>query len=869
MKKLLTVILFLTTSTFCFATSNEQSEALMRFAGNIHQFNSIYPQEKVYLQFDNTSYYAGETIWFKAFVVEASTLNRAPSRVLYVDLISPGGVVLQQEKLKIVAGQADGSFPLVDAATSQVRSMRGITNYPSGFYEIRAYTNNMLNFKKETVFSRVFAVYEQPSKEGEYYTEKPVIKQIITNVEQYRPETKKPNKINLSFYPEGGHLIIGKPCRIAFKATDESGFGTSVTGKVNDTDITFSTIHNGMGSFTFTPTAEKNSVTIVTTDGTERRFNLPDAELTGVSLSVTNHNSINLAIECTEEFTEETLGVTLTCRGEIMDFFTIDINNNTITKQIATDGIPEGVCRVTVFDREGRIYASRFIYNYSNIAAPQISIIPDKAKYNGFDPMKLSILLLDGNGKPFKDRFCLSVRDQRGFSNIYTDDIRTSLLLSSDLKGLVENPEYYFESRDSIHTAALDLLMMIQGWERYDWRTMAGIESFVAKHRIETGLTLNGWVLNPSGKKPLGDATVLAAIVPENRDDLERYTYHTDSTGYFGFDIGVDFYNTAKLTIYAQTEKERLIGTSARLLFERSLTPEIRAYQPGETVFSTTQRNNEIKKVGREKIDETEEEKHYPTIIKENEGYLLPDVDIESQRKYIDYYTFKAFDVTKDVEIELDKAEHTTDVFGYLLAKGYQVYSVASDTSDTADTVYVDGYPAFFYVHNNSKYLYQGKFEIPLNIDTKDLKGVLVYDRVVTLGEAYTLSPLYQEFQRKTQFQVPNYEFLQQRVRLVDIYVKEDHELNSRKEIINIDKRISTVTGYSEPYSFYSPEYPDGPILGDVDYRRTLYWNPNVITNENGQATVELYNNSITGSFNISAAGITAGGQPYSFDQDF
>ena len=350
---------------------------------------------------------------------------------------------------------------------------------------------------------------------------------------------------------------------------------------------------------------------------------------------------------------------------------------------------------------------------------------------------------------------------------------------------------------------------------------------------------------------------------------MERYTYQTDSTGYFGFDIGVDFYNTAKLTIYAQTEKERLIGTNARLLFERSLSPDIRAYKPGETVFSTTQRNNEIKKVGREQIDETEEEKHYPTIIKENEGYLLPDVDIESQRKYIDYYTFKAFDVTKDVEIELDKAEHTTDVFGYLIEKGYEVTTVAADTSDTADTVYVDGFPAFFYVHNNSKYLYQGKFENPLYIDTKDLKGVLVYDRVITLGEAYTLSPLYQEFQRKTLFQLPNYEYLQQRVRLVDVYVKEEHELNTKKEIIDLDKRISYVAGYSEPYSFYSPEYPDGPILGDVDYRRTLYWNPNVITNENGQATVELYNNSITGSFSISAAGITASGQPYSFDQDF
>ena len=76
---------------------NAQSQSideLMKYAGNIHQFNSIFPQEKVFIQFDNTSYYAGETIWFKAFVVNASSLERAKSKVLYVDLISPTGVLL-------------------------------------------------------------------------------------------------------------------------------------------------------------------------------------------------------------------------------------------------------------------------------------------------------------------------------------------------------------------------------------------------------------------------------------------------------------------------------------------------------------------------------------------------------------------------------------------------------------------------------------------------------------------------------------------------------------------------------------------------------------------------------------------------------
>ena len=75
--------------------------------------------------------------------------------------------------------------------------------------------------------------------------------------------------------------------------------------------------------------------------------------------------------------------------------------------------------------------------------------------------------------------------------------------------------------------------------------------------------------------------------------------------------------------------------------------------------------------------------------------------------------------------------------------------------------------------------------------------------------------------------------------------------------------------GYSRPYSFYSPEYPNGPILGDVDYRRTLYWNPNVITDENGKAQVEFYNNSITKRFTLEAAGITSAGVPYILDTGF
>ena len=148
--------------------SLDPTNALMRFAGNIHQFNNIFPQEKVYLEFDNTAYFQGETIWFKAFVTHATTFKSAPSKVLYVDLVAPNGEVIRKQKHKIVGGQCDGAFRLLDVGTSQSREKRGMVDYPSGFYEIRAYTQNMLDFSREALFSRVIPVYTKPKLEGEY-----------------------------------------------------------------------------------------------------------------------------------------------------------------------------------------------------------------------------------------------------------------------------------------------------------------------------------------------------------------------------------------------------------------------------------------------------------------------------------------------------------------------------------------------------------------------------------------------------------------------------------------------------------------------------------------------------------------------------
>jgi len=880
----------------CLSAKNTAEDELLRFAGNIHQFNSIFPQEKVYLQFDNTSYYTGEAIWFKAYVVNATTLQRAQSKVLYVDLISPTGVLLKQQKLKIVGGQADGVITLVDASTAQARDKRGALGYPGGYYEIRAYTNYMLNFNPETIFSRVFAVYELPEKDGNYYAETPVIKLRKTEPSDPRPKTEKLPKINCAFYPEGGHLVADRPNRVAFKVTDNTGLGIDAQGRVDGTDITFSTIHDGMGSFTVTPRDRRISVTL-TVKGKTHTFTLPQVEQEGISLqaSTSPTDSLTLQISSTPGLMDKPLGMALTCRGEIVDFCTIETGHGNTRITRSMDGIPEGVCRINIFDTDGTLYASRAVYHHSQtMQTPRLEVTPDKDNYSPFEKINLKFQLLDGRGNPFRDRFCLSVRDTRGQDNLLADDLRTSMLLSSDLRGYIENPSWYFDTTDPDRDAALDLLMLVQGWERYDWQTITGQKEFTERHRVEKSLTLSGWVMNSSGSKPVEGIEVLGALMPADKTLTETYNCKTDSNGYFGFDIGAEFYDKARLSIDAHITKKRLLGAGARIVFDRSMFPAIRAYQPQELIFSSRQ---EDRKSGGGSTQKTEDD-NLPTVINENTGLLLPDVDIDDERMYVDYFTFTAYDVSKEVEMELDKGEYSTTLYTYLLEKGYDVLRMTnfklmdryrSMTKELIAT-WINGYEPFFYFHDSQRFIYISLFDDtitveqdvtdPLEIDTRDITSILVYDRPVYVQDIQRICPLfanspyYNIFMDSLVSRVDSgitsmTEAMNHRRIVVDICVKDGRDLTTKSELFNLNKRVTTVDGYSRPYQFYAPEYPDGPVFGDVDYRRTLYWNPNVITDTDGQATVEFYNNSITEHFNISAAGITPSGIPYILDQDW
>ena len=855
----------------------DYASELMKFADNIREFNDMFPQEKVYLEFDNTAYFQGENIWFKAFVTHASTLERAPSGVLYVDFLAPTGELILQQKLKIEAGQTDGAIPLLDAGTFQTREKQGVLAYPSGFYEIRAYTQNMLDFSPDAIFSRVIPVYTQPKYVGEYDRSHVENNEGNPRLEKVRGETIEPkHKINVSFYPEGGDMVKDLPCRVAFKAIGSDGFGLNGALKVQGLRDSIKTVHDGMGSFVIIPKGSQ-SAEFIASNGRGASTGLPKVVNSGYAMisDMLPGSRLEVNIWRTEDRVGEQTALAVTCRGQVIYFKEIKEIGDTQFEIDCSDW-PAGVCRMTLYNSEGMILSSRSIFNgEGDLHTPTIQVNTDSMSRQAFGKEVIEFQLTDQEGNPFRDRFCLSVRDATDYGGGRTENLQTNLLLSSDLRGYIHDPAWYLEADDDEHREALNLLTLVQGWERYEWQYMAGLKEFEERHRVEEGLTMNGWILSYARREPVSDIGVYASVQPEeDKMMFESFDYQTDSTGYFGFDMS-DFYGRGSFTINLMSTKANgnsKYERSKRIRFERADRPQVRPFLIQEIDLSHNKPEVDDYKVSYTDNDLTEAQR-------KRLGRMIDDVDIEEtggKRRFIDYDTFVSFEAEEDAELELDNGEYTSYLFDYFLDRGIRL--------DAEGSVW----QPFFYIHNSQKLLTHKPFDIPLQIDMIDVKSVILFDKPMRTDEIDDIVPLMREWVRKHAGEMPPNVYITQdpfigveeanyfdwvmsrdRHTLIDVQIKEDRELLSYRDIRNLGRRTTTVKGFTKPVQFYSPEYPDGPILGNIDPRRTLYWNANVITDENGRARVEFYNNSFTRKFTISGAGITASGTPYILNQNW
>ena len=483
-------------TTFAQQATDSLAEHLMNRAIAISNFGKSLPQEKVYVHMDNTSYYQGDKIWFQCYVVTADKNEPTNlSKTLYVELLNPEGDVIEKHTLPIVDGRCHGDFSLVHLP------------FHSGFYEVRAFTRYMINFGDETIFSRVFPVFDQPEVAGDYTERKMThMKSIDAKYRVIREIEKREKSVNVRFYPEGGNMVAGLPSHIAFEATNSNGTPIKIEGKIvsakGDEVATFDVRHEGRGSFIYTPTIGDKAE--VKYGNKKFSIELPKIQEQGIVINVDNissQDSVFITLHKSPELELPLVGATTISGGKLSSFAMLNtIQTSPLRYSIAKSELPSGVSRIVISNPSGDILADRLVFTHPKDIA-NIKIQSDKPTYEPYEAVKLDFNITDNEGNPIETTMSVAVRDGDNCIESHTN-ILTDLLLMSEIKGYVHRPAYYFEADDETHRTALDELLMVQGWRRYDWGAWSGQQPFKLRYTPEQGISVNGTVLNYTSNKP-------------------------------------------------------------------------------------------------------------------------------------------------------------------------------------------------------------------------------------------------------------------------------------------------------------------------------------------------------------------------------
>lgn len=486
---------------------------LHEYAARLQHFGQALPQEKVYVHMDNTCYFAGDTIFFAAYTRRTdSGRPSAISRVFYAELWTPEGYLVERQLIKMSKGRGEGSFVLPD------------TLY-GGYYELRAYTRWQLNWgltehahtagaerwfyspelardyyrDYDKLYSRVFPIYDKPREAGDYQRD-----MTLRPLRRYYKEKEQAPDLKLSYFPEGGALVEGVPCRVAFEAATEDGEwleGQLAIVDQRDTIATAGTVHCGRGVLEWVPQAGHTYRGIFTATGSAQHgrsveASLPQAETDGVAVRLDRSDAgWTAAIAARGEALAQPLGVTVMQEGTLEFFTPLSGEPEVILPKAA---LRMGVNQLTVFDANGRVWADRlFFVQPDTLLQPTITVEGVETSYEPFAQIELALQ----SERRKASLLSVAVRDAATQDNLYDNgSIFTEMLLASEVKGFIPHPGYYFEAADEEHRTALDLLMLTQGWRRFDWHVMAFPKAFEVKHPFEYNQILKGQVLPYEGR---------------------------------------------------------------------------------------------------------------------------------------------------------------------------------------------------------------------------------------------------------------------------------------------------------------------------------------------------------------------------------
>lgn len=876
MKFLLTFFLLLTPFLTVRAQDSTAGQLFARFRAAAG-FDHMYPREKVYLHLDNTAYVEGDTLWLKAYVVRASSLQPTTlSGVLYVELLNADGDLMERKQLQVEDGQAHGDFRL----DLPVRA---------GFYEVRAYTREMLNWGAAACFSRVIHVFKKSTspEPAALEIERP---QSEADLSAGHPRPYvfggRGKERQLTFYPEGGDRVAGLAGRIAFRLTDAAGRPLADSLRVCDaagrTVLTAAPEHDGMGLFTL-PADVGTGCAKVGEGSDEQTFPLPEALSAGYALTVTEADGgTSVVVQRSPGQAPSLLGLAVHCREQMCYFDTLTVDAEAVEIFLPADALRGGVNRLELFDASGRGLCRRLVFRNAPEKRLHVAVRQNKAAYEPFAPVAIEIDVTDAEGQPVPGvPLSLAVRDSVGeLVRAPQTDMAIDLLLSSELRGWISRPAFYFERDDARHRRALDLLMLVQGWTANTFDVMSGRERFDLHEPIEERLTLNGRIMKNRGTvatEARAGATLHLQMFSRGGGALESDAV-TDSLGRFAFVAAQPY--TGDWVGQFSTRVDGKLKWS-RVLLDRWFAPSPRRIETGEmeleapggadggagvpsrpALFEWTDTLPPVRNI----VLGTAEVVHrnrYRGLT--GNRYSYRGGEKAGVRRAQAYYNVgleveRMKDSGRSVGLIWDWLAERDDRFTYEAgvnmgdARTRRFFEAMGDTSSISPAgetyaFYYRGRPALVFI-DNELFMQFRKGDDP-SIFADELKSVAVMESPADWRRFLPSGML--DAGSSLEAMSPAAIFLYTRPNTYYFKTKK-----------GVEKRV--ISGFAEPMRFYSPNYRGMDLPNAADERRTLYWNPGLRTDAQGRASAVFFGNAREGQrLRVSLRGLSPDGRIVSF----
>ena len=742
--------------------------------------NNYNPIEKVYLHLDKNIVSVGDDIWFSTYnVLGPNHYYSNASKVVYVDLISPENKIVLSKQLLVQNGKGRGNIEIPK-------------NLKSGIYQLRSYTRWMRN-------SNPSFFYKNSLK-------------IINPKKNKKNIVKSNQKIDLQFFPEGGNSIVNINSKLAFKAINSNGVGVNVKGEVinskGENIALFKSQFQGAGVINFKPLPNEKYFAVLTDNST---YPINKISSNGYSMLINNINkkSVKIKIQASKELLSKPFYVIGTIRNNKYYQGKFDFRGKPSTSlEIPKSKLPSGVLTITVFDHTMKPWAERIVF-INKKESLIVNAKVDKTQQKEKKEIKVNINVRNTEGRPVSTNLSLSISNLKNYKkNVNSRNITSYLLLESEIKGHIKEPGFYFNDNNRSTKFKLDLIMLTNGWRRFNWMNKSKKNSYsFEKGKTITGLakTMNNKVLKNS----------LLKIIAINEEQIQTFKTQTNINGKFMVDE-FNFRDSTKVIFNLPSNKKNPLNVRIKLDLPKSINkslPESNYFNYSYSKLS----NNELKTYKAIQKKKTQDSISNIDPFLNTNTTILNEVKITSKIKPKTNTTPSLYGVKPDATIYPNTNTGETLISMISSISGVHMKNIKRIGFDDKKILIRGNDSPPIWIVDGVEYTVSGG-SVP-NININNIERIEV---LKSSNKAAIYGP-------------------RAKNGVILLYTK---KAQKEKNLKNIFSSEFNIAGYEKSKEFYSPKYVSNNKL-QKDNSVTLYWNPLIETDKNGNASI-IFNCSNT-----------------------